>query len=148
MTVMGRDYYSLYKGKEALKLSVRSPKYLVLSHSLELSNSLSTILTRVSLCTEDFLPSITASGWRRLSVWSFRQHWVGWKFTGTIPLLAEATSCSSRWHHMAAKSWSYSWSRDTWVAACFSPEHKIRIKNCQKKKKRVPAWSTSLNLRL
>lgn len=70
---------------------------------------------------EDLLPSITANGWRKLSVWQFKQYCVGWKFTGVIPRLAAVTSCSSRWDHIVAKSGSYSWSRDTWVAACFSP---------------------------
>lgn len=72
---------------------------------------------------------MTARGWSRLSVWLLRQCCDGWKFTGTTPLFAEATSCSSRWRHMLASSTSYSWSKDTWVAACFSPEHRVNIEH-------------------
>lgn len=76
-----------------------------------------------TVTAQDLVPPITASGCSKLSVWLLRQYWEGWKFSGTTPLLVEATSFSSRWHHMFAKSTSYSWSKDTWVAACFSPEH-------------------------
>lgn len=82
--------------------------------------------TNQKMCKNSSIsPSMTASGNLELSEKLFKQYCVGWKLGGITPLLTKVTTCSSSSRHCWEDSLSYSWSRLTWVAACFSPKKKL-----------------------